>query len=214
MLQSGKAGEHQKCFGQPLETAVSLLAWFDVLIGFGIASFTTFDSVLVLPVTIFWCCISSTGVFGAYTKNSRAIAIYFYWKVIISVLLCGSIIALMLGARTVCEKWDFLSQNLANTNQCVMKVGLAAVILLTICAISSVCVCYVVRRFAKAIPRIKITEGCKTRSENSISKALKKLRVWHSEQSKLQLKPNVKNEMDILKHRIRTYGSIDPMQTV
>lgn len=214
MLQSGKAGEHQKCFGQPLEIAVSLMAWFDVLLGFACATFIKFDSVLVLPVTVCWCCISSTGVFGAYTKNSKATTIYFYWKVIISVLLCGSIIAIMLGARTVCEKWDFLSKNLASTNQCVMKVGLAAVILLTICAISSVYVCYVVRRFARAIPRIKITEGCKTRSENSISKALKKLRVWHSEQSKLQLKPGVKNEMDKLKHRIRTYGSFDPLQTV
>lgn len=214
MLQSGKAGEHQKCFGQKLETAVSLLAWFDVCVGFACATFIRFESLFVLPVAVLWCCVSSTGVFGAYTKNPRAIAIYFYWKIFICIIVNGSIIALMLGARTLCEKWDFLSQNLANTNQCVMKVGLAAVILLTICAISSVYVCYVVRRFAKVIPRLRIVQGCKTRSENSISKALKKLRVWHSEQSKLQLKPDVKNEMDKLKHRIRTYGSFDPMQTV
>jgi len=135
---------------------VSTVAWFDLILG--VCILTVFPSIEVLGIGVISICFSTTGIFGAYARNLKAIRIFHFWKIIFAFGISALVISIACDAKHVCL--EYLEEY--KITNCQAKLGFLAIFSLIVDTFFAAYCVFVIKRFAQKIPHLHLTEGCHT----------------------------------------------------
>jgi len=135
---------------------VSTVAWFDLVLG--VCILIAFPSMEILGIGVVSICFSTTGIFGAYNRNLKAIRIFHFWKIIFAFGISFFVISIACDAKHVCL--EYLDEY--KISNCQAKLGFLAIFSLIVDTFFAAYCVFVIKRFAKKIPHLHLTEGCHT----------------------------------------------------
>jgi len=140
---------------------VSTVAWFDMIVVCCIIF--AFPQIEVIFIGVVCLCFSTTGIFGVYERNLKAIRIFHFWKIIFAFAISGFVIYIACDAKQVCST-QLSSYSISN---CQAKLGFLAIFSLVVDSFFAAYCVFIIKRFSQKIPHLNLTQGCLSRSVNT-----------------------------------------------
>lgn len=191
---------------------VTAIACFDLALGCSIM--LVLPSVVVLVFGVVSACLSTTGIFGAYSRNLKAMRIFYSWKIMFAFIISALIIFIAADAQSVCI--DYLSNY--EISNCQAKLGLLAIFGLIVDAFFAAYCIFVIKRFAKTIPHINLTRGCRSCCVDTSYLRARRSKARQSITPEIRLPKRAtsgpSDSLDLIRHRTRQRkGSCDVSDT-